>query len=539
MKNIGIFFMAQSPILKLLAIALLLSSCSKEEITRPNIILIMVDDMGYSDIGCYGGEIPTPNIDRLAAEGIRFSSFYNGARCCPTRASLLTGLYPHQTGVGQMTNSPKGENFNWGTPGYQGYLNEHCVTIAEVLREAGYHTYMTGKWHLGYHKQERYPLQRGFDKYYGIIPGASSYFKPQGNRPLTYMNQHLQPPGEGFYTTDAFTDTAISFIKSREDENPFFLYLAYNAPHWPLQAKEEDIEKFVGHYMEGWDVLRDKRLQRQKEMGLLSQDQELSPRDFRVRPWSEVDPDQQIRSDYRMAVYAAQIFSVDENIGKLIGSLKENGDLQNTIIFFLSDNGGCAEMYDEFGSKPDSLINDPNYSGAVSYGISWANLSNTPFFEYKVRTYEGGISTPLIVNWPYKLQARSGLIVHDPAVILDIMPTILEVSGATYPDIFHNGSKIFPIEGESLVPVLNGDSNQLHDYIYWEHQGNCAVRKGNFKAVKKLEDKNWKLFDLTDDRSEQYDVSDQFPEITKDLGEHWEKWANTKYVLPKRKDVIN
>ena len=359
-------------------------ACNQEKAEkRPNIIVILADDMGYSDIGCYGSEIPTPNIDALAENGVRFSQFYNTARCCPTRASLMTGLFPHQTGIGQMTNSPKGDTYkSWGTEGYIGYMNRHCVTMAEVLKGAGYHTYMTGKWHLGYHAEDRWPLQRGFEKYYGCIPGACSYFWPNGDRGLTMGNQKLSPPDStSYYTTDAFTDYAIRFIEEQKDEDPYFLYLAFNAPHWPLHAKKEDIEKFVGKYMIGWDEVRKQRFQRQLEMGLFEGKLKLSERDHRVRPWSEVDEKQKKLSDYRMAVYAAQVYALDYNVGKLVDKLKERGELDNTLILFLSDNGGCAEMYDEFGSKPQSWINKANYGGAVSYGIGWANASNTPFFE--------------------------------------------------------------------------------------------------------------------------------------------------------------
>lgn len=514
-------------------------SCRQESTSTtkaPNIVLIMVDDMGYSDIGCYGGEIPTPNIDRLAADGIRFSQFYNTARCCPTRASLLTGLFPHQTGIGHMTNSPKSDKKyeDWGTEGYIGYLNQQCVTIAEVLREAGYHTYMTGKWHLGYHKPERWPLQRGFDKYYGIISGASSYFWPHGNRGLTFMNEALPPPDSTqYYTTDAFTDYAIQFIEEQEEKAPYFLYLAYNAPHWPLHAKEEDIEKFVGKYMHGWDQVRANRLEKQRSMGLFEHEVGLSARDARVRPWDEVDEAQKKRVDYRMATYAAQIYSVDYNIGKLLYSLEERGDLDNTLILFLSDNGGCAEMYHEFGTKPQSWINKANYSGAVSYGIGWANASNTPFHEYKVQTYEGGISTPLIAHWPARIKEQKGSITHAPGYLIDIMPTLLEVSGASYPEQYQ-GNDIHPLEGKSLVPVFETGNRQDHEYMFWEHQSNCAIRYGKWKAVKRLTDEEWELYDLEEDRIESNNLAREFPKIVQQLDEKWNEWAKAHQVLPKR-----
>ena len=261
---------------------------------RPNIIIILADDMGYSDIGCYGGEILTPNIDKLASNGIRFKQFYNTARCCPTRASLLTGLSPHQTGVGHMTENPfEQTSENWGTAGYQGFLNKNCVTIAQVLQGTGYHTYMSGKWHLGFHGEDKWPKQRGFQKYYGILAGASSYFRPEGDRGLYYNNTKLPPPEEGYYTTDAFTDSAIAFVSAPKDETPFFLYLAYNAPHWPLQAKAEDIEKFKGIYDKGWDSIREIRYKKQLSLGIIDAKTTLSPRDSLVRAWKDLTKTEQ------------------------------------------------------------------------------------------------------------------------------------------------------------------------------------------------------------------------------------------------------
>ncbi len=525
-------------VILLLILPVVLVNCTAAKTTkekRPNVVLIMVDDMGYSDIGCYGSEIPTPHIDELAFEGLRFSQFYNQARCCPTRASLMTGLFPHQTGIGQMTNSPKGDTYNsWGTEGYIGYLNRNCVTIAEVLKETGYHTYMTGKWHLGYHQQDRWPMQRGFEKFYGSIAGATSYFRPQGKRPVTLMNEHLPAPDSAYYTTDAFTDYALQFIEEQEDDKPYFLYLAYTAPHWPLHAKEEDIEKFVGKYMHGWDEVRANRLAKQKELGLWDDEMTLSARDERVRPWSEVSEEQKVRSDYRMAIYAAQVHCVDYNVGRVIDLLEQRGELDNTLIMFLSDNGGCAEMYDEFGSKPDSMINNANYSGAVSYGIGWANASNTPFRDYKVKTYEGGISTPFIAHWPEKIKTQKGKITPNKNYLIDVMPTILEAAGANYPEVYHGGNTIHPLEGISMLPLLKGEKAQHHKFMFWEHQNNCSARYQNWKGYKRLSDKNWELYDLSTDRAEQHNVAAQNPEVVKQLDAQWQEWANTHKVLPKK-----
>ncbi len=504
---------------------------------RPNIVLIMADDMGYSDIACYGSEIPTPNLDQLAQGGVRLSQFYNQARCCPTRATLMTGLYPHQAGIGHMTHAPynAGKYQDW-TASYQGFLNRKSVTAAEVLGQAGYHCYMAGKWHLGYQDSSMWPLQRGFDRYYGILLGASSYFKPQGLRGLTLDNQQLAPPDTAYYTTDAFTSYAIDFIQEQKDEEPFFLYLAYNAPHWPLHAKDEDIERFQKKYQIGWDSVRKARHERQIEMGLLEPSWPLSERDKRVRPWHELTAGEKDSTAYRMAVYAAQVYSIDENVGRLIQALKAAGKYENTLILFLSDNGGCAETYDELGSKPMSRINDPDFGGAVSYGIGWANASNTPFYEYKVRTYEGGISTPFIMHWPAGMRAQAGSIRHEPAHLIDVMPTLLDMAQASYPKQFHDGQDVLPLAGKSLAPFIKGSPFESHAYMAWEHQSHQAVRKGPWKAVKKLEDADWQLFDMEKDRTETQNLADQHPQVVNDLADYWGKWAKEMGVLPKKKN---
>lgn len=502
----------------------------------PNIIIILADDMGYSDIGCYGSEIPTPNIDKLAQNGIRITQFYNSGRCCPTRASLLTGLHPHQTGIGEMTVEPeRKKDFDNVPPAYQGYLNRECVTMAEVLKQSGYKTYMTGKWHLGQHREESKPLQRGFDKFYGILSGASSFFEPSGLRSLSYGNDTLPVPKQPYYTTDAFTDSAIAFVKQTPQNEPFFLYLAYNAPHWPLHAKKEDIAKFRGKYKElGWDKMRENRFQRQKEMGIVPQGANLSERDYRVPAWEEVDEKQKDESDYRMATYAAQINAIDYNVGKLIEFLKKNRLLQNTLILFLSDNGAEAG-HNVFGDRPVEEINEFRVWWNIDYGIAWANASNTPIYNYKTTVHEGGISTPLIVHWPDFIKDQKGKITNQTASLIDLMPTIIEVAGAKYPDTFHNGNNIYPNEGYSLLPVFKTGTGQAHEYMYWEHIGNCAIRKGDWKAVKRLEDEKWLLYNIKDDRIESTDHSAQHPEIVKELNDKWYEWANSHFVLPKKK----
>lgn len=509
---------------------------AKADNERPNILLIMVDDMGYSDLGCFGSEIPTPNIDKLAENGIRYTQFYNTARSCPTRASLMTGLYPHQAGIGEMTEGPvknsAKERISDAPHGYKGYLNRNCVTLAEVLKEAGYHTYMTGKWHLGIQGMDKLPLQRGFDRYYGILSGASSYFKPQGSRGLTLDNEHLPPPEQPYYTTDAFTDYAISFIDGQQDENPFFLYVAYNAPHWPLHAKPEDIEKFKGVYDKGWESIQAERFRRMIELGIVDENQQLA--EWESRKWEELTEKEQYESALRMSVYAAQIHAVDYNVGKLVSYLKEKDKLDNTLIIFLSDNGACAEPYSETGSGTVDMINNFDSWNPPSYGLPWAQVSNTPLRKYKVRAYEGGISTPLILSWNKKYSQYSNEWRSNVAFLPDLMATFIDVANATYPKTYHGGNDIIPLEGKSLTPTVTQPGIQLHEYIYGEHFDNRFVRWGKWKAVKDEKGSEWELYDIENDRTERYNLADANPQLVKQLADKWQIWADTHYVYPKK-----
>ena len=497
---------------------------------KPNIILILADDLGFSDLGCYGGEIPTPNIDKLAQTGVRFTQFYNTSRCCPTRASLLTGLYQHEAGVGHMTSEGPFD-FDYGVDGYRGQLNRNCVTIAEVLKNAGYNTYMTGKWHLGSDMDDR-PLQRGFDKYYGCLRGAFNYFKPEDL--FMYGNDVLEEPDPStYYTTDAFTDSAVSWINNRLETQPFFLYMAYNAPHWPLHAKQEDVAKFVGKYMHGWDVLRQKRFERQVELGLFDESLGVSPRDSNVRPWEQIPNDQKKRSDFRMAVYAAQVYSIDENVGKIIAALEEKNQMENTLIIFLSDNGACAEPYSEFGGGAFEDVNNPNKGGVISIGRGWANLCNTPFRRYKNSPYEGGIATPFIAHWPKGISSDlEGEFVGDVAHITDIMPTIANFTGAEYPQEY-KGNFIFDLAGTSFASVFSGMKRSASEFLFFEHENNCAVRSGEWKIISRFGDFDWELYNVVEDRNELHDVASKHPEIVKKLAEAWRKWAQDNRVVPK------
>lgn len=510
---------------------------------RPNIVIILADDMGFSDLGCYGGEIPTPNLDALAHGGLRFTQFYNTARCSPTRAALLTGLNPHQAGMGTLAEDPGKQAPATAAIGYREVLARDSVTIAEVLRPAGYHTYLAGKWHLGYHGQEKWPLARGFDRFYGIIAGASSYFTPKDPRGLTLDNSPVPTPdSKDFYTTDAFTDHAVGFLSAQRDSNPFFLYVAFTAPHWPLHARDEDIKKFAGRYRGGWDQLREQRFARQRELGVIPANAQLSPRDDGARAWDTLTPDQQTQLDYRMAVYAAQVHRMDHNVGRIVAQLRARGQLENTLILFLSDNGGCAEPYTDLGGGAFEAINQPGAAGAggrdagtsgSSYGTGWANASNTPFRRYKSRLHQGGISTPLIAHWPAGLKTKPGATTAVPGYLTDFMPTAVELSGATYPTELA-GYKIQPFVGRSLVSVFRGGDLPADRWLFWEQYNNKAVRHGGWKAVQPAEANSpWELYDLSADPTELNDLAKSRPEKLSELTAAWEQWARTHRVLPK------
>lgn len=498
---------------------------------RPNIVLILADDMGYSDIGCFGGEIDTPCIDRLAAGGQYYTQFYNTARCCPTRASLLTGLHPHQTGIGHMTNTPVDRlSYDRGIFGYRGFLNRCCVTIPEVLKPCGYHTYMAGKWHLGLHESDQWPTARGFERFYGIHAGACNYLRPTAPNGLFLQDDAVLPP-DGYYSTDAFTDYAIRFVEEQRDNNPFFLYLAYNAPHWPLQAPRALVDKYRGRYMSGWEHLREERYVRMVEKGIVSPEScRLSPPDVDIPEWESLSEEKREEMDYRMATYAAQIEQMDSNIGRLTDYLTRKGLLDNTLILFLSDNGGCGEG-GMLGSGEAQEINSPDLSKlAVSYGRAWANLSNTPFRLYKRYMHEGGISTPLVVHYPNGIKHRGA--VCGTAYLPDIMPTLLELAGASMPRE-NLGNALPPQEGISLVPVMQSGTRAGYEFMYWEHEGHCAVRHGSYKGLRDYDTGEWELYDLATDRCEMNNIADEHPDEVGLLDKRWRQWASTHFVTPK------
>lgn len=498
----------------------------------------MADDMGYSDIGCYGGEIRTPNIDKLAAGGLRFTQFYNTGRCCPTRASLMTGLYPHEAGLGHMVYRDKG-------PGYHTYLNDQCVTIAEVLRKAGYRTMMTGKWHVG-HKQGQWPTDRGFDHFYGIHIHVDSYFKVLRGCPV-YHNRKLviKPtanpentlhPDQEWYTTDVFTDWSLKFLdEAAAGDKPFFLYTAYNAPHWPLEAPDENIANYKGQYADGWDVLRSQKLARMKKMGLVHPETELSPSN--CPKWSSLSKEQQQELAFRREIYAAQIERMDQNIGRIAGKLEELGKLENTLLLFLSDNGCCAEggMFG-YRSKTNTKENFAKWRKqsrrSSSQSEAWSNASNAPFRLHKRWVHEGGIATPLIVHWP-EVVTEGGRLSHQSGHVIDVMATCLDVAGTDYPKTW-KGRSIKPTSGKSLMPFLRDPELQQDRTLYWEHEMHAAIRQGNWKLVS-LDGSNsdaWELYDMSRVRTETQDVANEYPDRVQKMKTQWTQWAKKANVLP-------
>ncbi len=501
---------------------------AEAEAPRPNIIIVLVDDMGFSDIGCYGSEIETPNIDRLAEHGLRFTQFYNYGRCCPTRAALITGRHPHQVGIGHMTEPPD-RPLGFSGP-YQGFLNDNCVTIAQVLQSADYHTLMTGKWHLGVHRQETWPLQRGFDRYYGCLSGAINYFQPGDGRGITLGNEPIETDAD-FYATDTFTDYACDFISevSKEDDKPFFLYLAYNAPHWPLNAKWEEFQKYKGKYTDGWEALMQKRLAKQKSLGLF--DESITPAPHVGPKWDTLSEKKRDDLDSMMAAYAGCVDSIDQNIGKLTTHLDDLGKLDNTIIFFLSDNGACQEG-GRLGKGSAAMVKDPPLKtvDGVRIGLAWANACNTPFRLYKHFIHEGGACTPMIAHWPAGIsKSDQGSFNRNVAYLPDFMATCVELSGATYP------KSAPPCEGVSILKLLQGSDDPVHtEPIYWEHEGNAGVRSGNWKLVREYK-KPWELYNISKDRTEMNNLAESNSKQKDKLIQLWKQWATRNQVkFPER-----
>jgi len=528
---------------------------------RPNIIIILADDLGFSDIGCYGGEINTPNLNYLAANGVRFSNFYNTSRCCPSRASLLTGMYNHNAGIGEMTADRH-------LPGYRGHITDSVATIAELLKQAGYHTAMSGKWHVSntieqstkeeqmkwlnhqadhplFAPIEQYPTNRGFEKYFGNIWGVVDFFDPFS---LVSGTTPIKEVPKDYYHTDAINDTAVAYIQELSKEGkPFFLYVAETAPHWPLNAPEEEIKKYVSTYTPGWEAIREARYQKMVSLGLVDPDKaKISPRWEDSLSWND-NPDKEW--DARaMAVHAAMIDRMDQGIGRIINALKETNQLNNTLIIFLSDNGASAEVAANYGPGFDrpsetrdgrtihyvtkkDIMPGPE-TAYTSIGPRWANVANTPYRYWKAESYEGGIHTPCIAFWPDGLKLKKSSISNEVCHVMDIMPTCLELAKTAYPASY-NGHELLPVQGISFLPVLKNEKYNGHDVLCNEHFGAKYIRNGEWKLVAK-NNEAWHLYHITDDETELNDLAVKYPDRVQQLSSMWNKWANENHIYPKK-----
>jgi arylsulfatase A-like enzyme len=528
---------------------------------RPNIIVILADDLGFSDIGCYGSEINTPNINYLAQNGIRYTQFYNTSRCCPTRASLLTGLYNQQAGIGKMTDAED-------EPGYLGHITDNAVTLAEVLKTAGYHTAMSGKWHvsntngqknpkdqldwLNHHKDfgefspiSQYPTSRGFEKYFGTIWGVIDFYDPFS---LVSGTTPIKSVPKNYYHTDAINDTAVAYINGfAKSDKPFFMYVAENAPHWPLMAKPQDIAKYKNTYKGGWDAIREARYQKMIRLGLIDPARtKLSKRWHNDLKWAD-NPNKEWDAE-AMAVHAAMIDCMDQGIGRIIKALKQSGQLDNTLIVFLSDNGASAEDCAAYGPGFDRP-NETRDGRKISYsqkkdvapgpettyssiGERWSNVANTPYQYWKAESYEGGIHTPMIAYWPKGITAKKGGLSNQVGHVMDFMSTFIELAGARYPKVY-KGHKIPATPGISLVPSFKAEEAAGHEVLFNEHFGARYARTGDWKLVSMSNDSTWHLFNLANDKTEMTDLSAKYPQKVHVLDSLWHHWANTHQVFPK------
>jgi len=535
-------------------IAFILSLCfcytlaaQKPAASRPSIIIIMADDMGYSDIGCYGGEINTPHLDRLSKNGLKMMNFYNNARCCPTRASLLTGQYAHKVGLANNGNA----------------LTRNGATIAELLKENGYQTAMAGKWHLSddvqmstkegqlkwlnhqafadspFASPESYPINRGFQKHYGVIWGVVDYFDPfslvDGERPVKEVP-------DNYYITDAINQKSVEYIKEfTAKQQPYFLYVAYTAPHWPVQARPEDIDKYKDTYKMGWDELRKQRYDRMVKMKLI--DPATTPLlDVmgRMGEWNKLSGEEKEKQAAKMAAHAAMIDRLDQGVGQIMATLEQTKTLDNTLIIFLADNGASPEIINTPGyDRPsqtrdgrkleyDKDVQTANIGKEISYtgiGSNWANAANTPYRFWKMESFEGGIHTPMIVYWPAGLKTKKGSSTNILGHVTDILPTLLDISRTKYPSSYHDHA-LTPLDGKSFLPLLRGTEYHGREGIFFEHAKGKAYIKGHWKLVMQTSGNEWELYDLGKDKNENNNLAAQYPGKLQEMKTEWENWYN-------------
>lgn len=498
---------------------------------KTNIVLVVVDDLGYSDLGSYGSEINTPNLDRLAKEGLRLKEFYTNAICAPTRASILTGQYQHKAGIGYF-------DVDLGLPEYQGKLNKESLTLAEVLKQSGYSTLLSGKWHVGSDSLS-WPQQRGFEKSYGITGGGANYFDAEdlplfGSRyPVTLLenNKRIKPEANSYYFTDKIGNKAVQFLDEQNKENkPFFLYLAFTAPHWPLQALPEDIAKYKGKYDIGWDSLRTLRLQKQVELGIRDKNQTIASRPKEVPAWQALTYNEKELWKNKMEVYAAMVDRMDQNVGKLLNKLKELKKDKNTLIVFISDNGAPAEDVDHGPVKASKSEGPVGTAGSFeSQGKNWSYLSNTPLKAYKGGLYEGGVSTSFIAWFPGKIKANT--IAKGTGHLIDLAPTFYEVAGAKYP-LKYNNIATNQLVGKSLTNVFfKQEDLQRGEPLFWELWGHRAIRDGKWKLVSSFPNNQWELYNIEEDRGETKNLAKENPQIVKQLTLNYLNWANKNNVV--------
>lgn len=548
------------PIIFLLC--LLLFSCNQQEKSAttkqsksPNILLIVADDLGFTDLGCYGSEIKTPNIDALAVQSTRFTSFCTGPTCSPTRGMLLSGVDAHKNGYGTMMDDWADNQM--GLRGYEGYLNFDVVTFPKLLEDAGYHTSIAGKWHQGSpRKKEQWPVGRGFTRSFTLLPGGGGHFFDK--QPfLSFIKESLYGEdstlvGElpkDFYSSKNYADKAIEYInESQSEEKPFFHFLSFTAPHWPLQVPDEYIDLYKGQYDEGYEKLAKQRLAKGKKIGVIPEHASLPPLSPNVLPWAELSTTEQQKASKSMELYAAMIERLDFHSGRVIQHLKDIGEYENTLIIFMADNGaegnsimgymGTGEWVDT--TFDNSLENMGRLNSYVELGTAWAQVSSLPFKWYKAFATEGGVRAPAMIHYP-KVKKVADSINHDFLSVLDLAPTFLELAGVQHPQTNYKGRKIFPITGTSMLPWLTGESETVHPKEKahaWELYGRRGLRKGKWKLEwmeKPYGNETWELYDLSKDISQQHNLAATQPEKLAELIEAWEIYEKENNVtLPDR-----